>query len=623
MGAVNSRCTGTKAALQYVQPVAPGQCFSVELLLGRAPRAQRRRMSPAALCEKTIDRRRTEADRYYEALTPDSFNAQQRMVLRQSMAGMLWTKQHYCYDVAEWMQQHASPPPKRDVARNGDWFHLRADDIISMPDKWEYPWFAAWDLAFHAVALSMVDIEFAKQQLDLLLDNLYVHPSGQIPAYEWSFGDVNPPVHAWATVFVYTLEKERQGTGDITFLQRSFHKLLLNFTWWVNRKDTMGYNVFQGGFLGLDNIGVFDRSAPLPTGGFLEQADGTAWMALYCQNMLQIALELAAHDDAYEDMAGKFVEHFLWIASAMHRMGPEGNGLWDEQDGFYYDVLRSSDGTAIPLKVRSIVGLLPLAASTVFEPDILRRFPSLWDRVRAFVAHHPEIAASVARADEPGVDERRRLAILDETRLRRVLHRMLDEEEFLSPYGIRSLSRHHREHPYTYTVDGVTYGVDYVPAESNSGMFGGNSNWRGPIWFPVNAILIRSLFNLALFYGDDFQVEHPTGSGAYMSLFDVAQDLCRRLTSLFLPDEHGNRPIFGGNTRFQRDSLWRDNLLFHEYFHGDNGAGLGASHQTGWTGLVAPLMVLGELPKGTPILGRVQSPRRRTSTRMIRAKVGA
>jgi hypothetical protein len=462
-------------------------------------------------------------------------------------------------------------------------------DIISMPDKWEYPWYAAWDLAFHVLALTLVDEEFGKQQLDLMLRERYLHPSGQIPAYEWNFGDVNPPVHAWATIFTYRLDKVRSGQGDIDWLERSFQKLLLNFTWWVNRKDRSGNNVFEGGFLGLDNIGVFDRSAPLPTGGFLEQADGTAWMALFCQNMLEICSELAMQRPAYLDMTLKFVEHYLWIATSMVHAG-EDVGMWDEEDGFFYDVLRLPDGGARRLKVRSMVGLLPLCAVTVFEGRLLQKYPESVFRLRQFLASRPELTAFIQDPGQRGQHGRHLASILNETKLRRVLAKMLDEGEFLSPYGIRSLSRYHVQHPYEIRVKDQEYRVSYLPAESDSGMFGGNSNWRGPIWMPVNALIVRALLQYYAYYGNDFTVECPTGSGRRMTLYEVAEEISRRLASIFLKDAAGMRPVYGGARKFQEDPHWRELVLFYEYFHGDNGAGLGASHQTGWTGLVARLM---------------------------------
>jgi hypothetical protein len=505
---------------------------------------------------------------------------------------MLWSKQYYYFNADTWLDEHRAHPlhPASRAFRNRDWFHMINDDIISMPDKWEYPWYAAWDLAFHSLALSVVDPDFAKQQLDLMLTGLYLHPSGQIPAYEWNFSDVNPPVHAWATLFLTRTEEALHGKVDLEFLKSAFHKLLLNFTWWVNRKDRFGQNVFEGGFLGLDNIGVFDRSAPLPTGGYLEQADGTAWMALFCQNMAELAVELASYDSSYEVLAGKFIDHFLWIAAAMNRPGED--GMWDEADGFYHDLLRLPDGSATRLKVRSIVGLLPLCATTVVEPWQRERVP----RANALVQERFRQMPQLLRFIHPtgpghfGVAERGIIALLTPERLRRVLAKMLDEEEFLSPYGIRSLSRFHEHNPYVFYVNGQEYRVDYLPAESNTGMFGGNSNWRGPIWFPVNALIIRALLQFYLYYGDDFQVECPTGSGTKLNLFEVAREIADRLTRIFLRDERGRRPVYGGTATFQNDPHWRDNILFYEYFHGDNGAGLGASHQTGWTGLVGALI---------------------------------
>jgi Mannosylglycerate hydrolase MGH1-like glycoside hydrolase domain/Glycosyl hydrolase family 63 C-terminal domain len=464
------------------------------------------------------------------------------------------------------------------------------DDVISMPDKWEYPWFAAWDLAFHCVALSLVDVDFAKGQLSLLLRELYLHPNGQIPAYEWNFGDVNPPVHAWAVYFVYNIEKELRGEGDLYWLKQCFQKLLLNFTWWVNRKDPSGKNVFEGGFLGLDNIGIFDRSAPLPTGGFLEQADGTAWMALYSQNMLQLAVELTENDPSYEDMASKFAEHFFWIAGAMDRMGEQEDEMWDEEDGFFYDLLRLPDGSGMRLKVRSMVGLLPLGAATVFSPDARDKFPHLFQRARQFVLGHPELVANIGNVVRSDVTGRNMLSIVSEDKLRRILRRMLDPKEFLSDYGVRAISAEYRDRPFVLNVHGEEYRVGYLPAESDTGMFGGNSNWRGPIWVPVNILMIRALFQLYGYYGNTFKVECPTGSGNEMNLFQVGQEISRRLVSIFTRDANGKRPVYGGSEVFQNDPHWRDYILFYEYFHGDNGAGLGASHQTGWTGVVARLI---------------------------------
>ena len=512
--------------------------------------------------------------------------------MRQALAGMLWTKQFYHYDVDKWLEERGSDPFKevrKAAPRNESWHHMYNGDVISMPDKWEYPWYAAWDLAFHVIALTLVDPDFGKQQLRLMLRERYMHPNGQIPAYEWNFGDVNPPVHAWATIFTYRLEKSANGEGDREWLKSSFQKLLLNFTWWVNRKDRSGRNVFEGGFLGLDNIGVFDRSAPLPTGGYLEQADGTAWMVLFCQNMLEIAAELAMEDPEYADMALKFMEHFLWIASAMGHMGGK-TGMWDEEDGFFYDVLRLPDGKAERLKVRSMVGLLPLCAATTFQGKVLKKYPEMAGRVRWFLDSRPELSAAIHDPRRPGVADRRLASILDETKLRRVLAKMLDENEFLSEFGIRSLSRYHADHPYVTQAGGQEYRVSYLPAESDSGMFGGNSNWRGPIWMPVNTLIVRALLQYYAYYGNDFTVECPTGSGIQMNLFQVAEEITRRLSNIFLKDKDGHRPVFGGNQEFQEDPYWRDCLQFFEYFHGDNGAGLGASHQTGWTGTIARLM---------------------------------
>jgi len=557
--------------------------------------------APAAMGEpfgsqfgQIVQSRRQEADEFYRAVTPGRVSEDEARVMRQALAGMLWTKQYFGFDLDKWLEEHGADPmlPAAPKVRNSEWFHMVNQHIISMPDKWEYPWFAAWDLAFHAIALSTVDADFAKQQLNLMLQEKFLHPTGQIPAYEWNFSDVNPPVHAWATIFLYRTEQALHGEGDIDFLRRSFRKLMLNFTWWVNRKDRFGKNLFEGGFLGLDNIGVFDRSALLPGGGHLEQADGTAWMAMFCQNMLEIAVELTALDPSYEDMVTKFVEHLIWIAKAINQTGPD--GMWDDADGFYYDVLRLPDGSATRLKVRSMVGLLPLCATTVMEPWqrelVPRTTADFFERFRRM----PELRESI-HATGPGhlgVADRGILALVNSDRLRRILSRMLDENEFLSPYGIRALSRYHAEHPYVFTVSGQEFRVNYLPAESHSGMFGGNSNWRGPVWMPVNVLLIRALLSYYLYYGDNFKVECPTGSGKWMNLFEVAREISNRLTRIFLRDEAGRRPVYGGTQKFQTDPHWKDYLLFYEYFHGDNGAGLGASHQTGWTGLVAKLIEL-------------------------------
>ncbi|WP_320779693.1 MGH1-like glycoside hydrolase domain-containing protein [Streptomyces sp. CRN 30] len=587
--AVNPERTGTKAAADHTLTVAPGGEASVRLRLVRAGR-------PAPLGEEfdaVLKQRLAEADAFYRDLTPPGLDEDGARVLRQALAGMLWSKQYYHFDVDTWLTEHGVDPfgPAADGIRNHDWFHMTADHVVSMPDTWEYPWFAAWDLAFHTVALAMVDTAFAKEQLELLLTDAFLHPNGQIPAYEWNFTDVNPPVHAWAAYFLYQLERRLTGTADRDFLERSFQKLLTNFTWWVNRKDPQGRNVFQGGFLGLDNIGVFDRSAPLPTGGRLEQADGTAWMALYCQTMLQIALELVEHSPAYEDLVVKFTEHYLWITASLDRVGDRHDEMWDEEDGFFYDVLRLPDGRARRLKVRSMVGLLPLCASTVFHPRQLAAVSPLRERMDRFVGRHPSLAAAWASATAGPADGPRLLSVVDDKKLERVLARLLDEEEFLSPYGIRALSRYHAEHPYTVTVHGEELRVGYLPAESDSGMFGGNSNWRGPVWLPMNVLLVRALLNLYGFYGDDLTVECPTGSGNRKTLFEVAKEISDRITRIFLREPDGRRPVHGGQEKFRTDPHWRDLISFHEYFHGDNGAGIGAAHQTGWTGLVATLII--------------------------------
>jgi hypothetical protein len=589
-GAVNPAGTGTKAAVHHVCTVPAGESATLRL-----------RLTDTELADvwgdfgAVFDLRRTEADAFYEDVVPDGMGEDERRLVRQALAGMLWSKQYYHLDVERWLAEHGVDPLAAEPGiRNSAWYHMVNDEIMSMPDTWEYPWFAAWDLAFHTLALSMVDIGFAKGQLDLLLRRLYLHPNGQIPAYEWNFGDVNPPVHAWAVLFVYELEKHRTGHGDRAFLENAFLKLMKNFTWWLNRKDADGNNVFQGGFLGLDNIGVFDRSAPLPTGGQLDQADGTAWMALYCQNLLDIAIELAVDNPVYVEQAQMLFEHFAWIAVAMNRIGKDNASLWDEEDGFFYDVLRLPDGTATRLKVRSLVGLIPLAATSVIGGRADRAFPELVEGARNFIRRHPAVEAFVsqhANAD-PSTDGRYLFALFGEDRLRRILARMLDEDEFLGPHGIRSLSRYHAEHPYTFDVHGRTFGVGYLPAESDSGMFGGNSNWRGPVWFPMNILLIRALLNLHGYHGPDFTVECPTGSGRQLNLYEVAREISDRLTATFLPDTDGHRPVHGAQTVFAKDPHWKNLILFYEYFHGDNGAGLGASHQTGWTGLVAATATL-------------------------------
>jgi hypothetical protein len=598
--AVNPAQVGTKAAAHYTLRVPPGECQALRLRLSDVAPADLVRSDGEGHTpfgrqfDEVLQTRRNEANEFYAAVVPRSMNPDQANVMRQALAGMLWSKQLYYYDVDKWLLERGSHPFKagrKQAPRNDSWHHMYNGDVISMPDKWEYPWYAAWDLAFHVLALSLVDPDFGKQQLKLMLRERYMHPNGQIPAYEWNFGDVNPPVHAWSTIFTYRLEKAHKGKGDAEWLKSCFQKLLLNFTWWVNRKVRTGRNVFEGGFLGLDNIGVFDRSAPLPTGGFLEQADGTAWMALFCENMLEIAGELAKTDADYLDMTVKFTEHFLWIASAMTHMGDD-CGMWDEEDGFFYDVLRLPNGSSQRLKVRSMVGLLPLCAATVFDGELVRRNPELRERIQRFLDARPELLTGLHDLRKPGVAGRHLASILDEHKLRRVLAKMLDEDEFLSPFGLRSLSRYHARHPYVFQVGGQEYRVSYLPAESDTGMFGGNSNWRGPIWMPVNALIIRALLNAYMYFGNDFTVECPTRSGRHMNLYQVAEELARRIASIFLRDKDGRRPVYGGTHKFQEDPHWRDLLLFYEYFHGDNGAGLGANHQTGWTGIVARGMQL-------------------------------
>jgi hypothetical protein len=584
---VNPERTGTKAAAHYALSIAAGASAVVRLRLNDVAKA-----AFAKSFATVMDARRREADEFYASVIPTSLNEDHARVIRQAMAGMLWSKQFFHYDVNKWLEERGASPfrPSRGAPRNMQWHHMNNADVISMPDKWEYPWYAAWDLAFHVLALTLVDEEFGKQQLDLMLREDYLHPNGQIPAYEWNFGDVNPPVHAWATIFTHRMLKGRKAE-DVEWLERSFHKLLLNFTWWVNRKDPSGRNAFEGGFLGLDNIGVFDRSSPLPTGGHLEQADGTAWMVLFCQNMLEIAVELADYKPAYAEMCDKFFAHYLWIASALNRAGEE-TGMWDEEDGFFYDVLRLPDGRAGRLKVRSMVGLLPFCATTVFHEQFVIKFPEVATRLKEFLDARPELRHAVHDPFATGYANRRLSSVLDEKKLRRVLAKMLDEKEFLSPFGIRALSRFHAEHPYTVHVDGNEFRVTYLPAESDSGMFGGNSNWRGPIWMPVNALIVRALLHYYSYYGNDFKVECPTGSGRMMTLYEVAREISARLASIFLRNAEGKRPVYGGMEKFQQDPHWRDLIQFHEYFHGDNGAGLGASHQTGWTGVVARLMHL-------------------------------
>ena len=591
--AVNPGNQGTKVSAHYTATIGAGQTHVIRLRLSKAMPKQTATLFGQPFEDTFADRLR-EADEFYASVIPASVNGDAASVMRQALAGMLWSKQFFFFDGDNWLDEHNSNPLHHGYrhARNSEWYHMLNRDIISMPDKWEYPWYAAWDLAFHALPISIVDPDFAKQQMELMLRSSYLHPNGQMPAYEWNFSDVNPPVHAFASLFLHRLEQARTGEVDVNFLKQIFSKLLLNFTWWVNRKDRFGKNLFEGGFLGLDNIGIFDRSAPLPTGGHLEQADGTAWMALFSQNMLELAVDLASKDPTYEGMVFKFVEHFYYIAAAMNREG-EGT-MWDEEDGFYYDVLRRPDGGATRLKVRSLVGLLPLCATTVIEKEQRERVPNVMRYVQERLRRNPELMTTLhpTGPGHLGVAERGVLALVNPDRLRRILTRMLDENEFLGPHGIRSISKFHEQHPYVLHVDGREYRVDYLPAESNTGMFGGNSNWRGPVWMPVNTLIIRALLNFYLYYGDNFKIECPTGSGRMMNLFEVSKQIADRLIGTFTRDQRGRRPVYGGSEKFQTDPNWRDYILFYEYFHGDNGAGLGASHQTGWTGLVASLIDL-------------------------------
>jgi hypothetical protein len=588
--AVNPLEEGTKAAAHYALTLDPGASEVLRLRLTREGTIRTDRAFEDF--DRVFEARRREADEFYATVVPDRLCGDSKDVMRQALAGMLWSKQWFHFDIRRWLEGDPTqppPPPERKAGRNAEWTHLYNDDVVSMPDKWEYPWYAAWDLAFHTISLALVDPDFAKEQLILFLREWYMHPNGQIPAYEWAFGDVNPPVHAWAALRVYKIEKRIRGKADPRFLERVFQKLLLNFTWWINRKDPEGKNVFQGGFLGLDNIGVFDRSAPLPTGGHIEQSDGTAWMGMFCLNMLGIALELAREDPTYEDMASKFFEHFMYIAQAMSRTGHKGIELWNEEDGFFYDVLHTPDG-AFPMKVRSLVGLVPLFSVQVIEPEDLERLPSFNRRLRWFLDNREDLCHLMTRQVTGKGKKRRLLSLVSSDRLQRVLGYMLDEREFLSPYGIRALSQHHRDHPYVLRVNGMEHRVDYEPAESSTGLFGGNSNWRGPIWFPMNFLLVESLQRFDYFFGEEFTVDFPTGSGNRMRLWGVAAELSRRLTAIFLRGADGRRPVHGGFETFQEDPHWKDLVLFYEYFHGDNGAGIGASHQTGWTGLVAKLL---------------------------------
>jgi len=581
--AVNPDETGTKACGVYRIDLPPGgdKVLQFRLYSGDGPQLDFTRI---------FEERIEQANEFY-SFAPPRLSDDARMVQRQAFAGLLWNKQFYHYVVEQWIKGDPAmppPPPERCLGRNHGWIHVYNDDVLSMPDKWEYPWFAAWDLAFHMIPFSLIDPDFAKRQLSLLLREWYQSPNGQLPAYEWEFSDVNPPVHPWSCLRVFKIDKKLSGEADYRFLESVFHKLLMNFTWWVNRKDSQGNNIFEGGFLGLDNIGVFDRSKPLPTGGFIEQADGTAWMAMYSLNMLRIAIELVPHDPSYEDIASKFFEHFLYIASAMNRMGD--GGLWDERDGFFYDWLRLPDGRKIPLRVRSMVGLIPLFAVTTLDAEVIDKLPGFKRRMSWFVKHRPDLCGNIASITRHGAEERILLSMMHPSRLRRVLDVMLDQEEFLAPNGIRGVSRCHKDNPFVLRVDGQEYRVDYEPAESTTGIFGGNSNWRGPVWFPVNFLMIESLQRYHHYFGDEMQVECPKGSGVMMNLSDVAAHLSRRLSRLFLRDQQGRRPVFGGAEKFQTDPHFRDHILFYEYFHGDNGAGLGASHQTGWTSLVAKLL---------------------------------
>ncbi|MBI3014473.1 MAG: glucosidase [Candidatus Tectomicrobia bacterium] len=588
--AVNPSQEGTKAACHYYLQVPPGREAVVRLRLWSQD-------AEGDLFGETFDRifaaRRQEAEEFYATVIPAPLSEDAKNVVRQALAGMLWSKQWYHYDMRRWLEGDTTqppPPPQRQRGRNHDWKHLYNDDVLSMPDKWEYPWYAAWDLAFHTIALALVDPDYAKHQLVLLLREWYMHPNGQLPAYEWAFGDVNPPVHAWAAWRVFKIERRLRGQADYAFLERVFHKLLLNFTWWVNRKDAEGLNIFQGGFLGMDNIGVFDRSMPLPTGGHIDQSDGTAWMAMYCLNMLAIAMELADRDRAYEDVASKFFEHFVYIIYAMNNMAGEGIELWDDEDKFYYDVLHMPDGQHRRLRIRSMVGLVPLFAVETLEPQRVDRLPGFKRRMEWFIRNRADLRPYIHETRGEDGSIRRLLAVVHQTRLRGILRHMLDEAELLSPYGIRALSRFHRDHPFVMQVNGVDHRVEYEPAESCSGLFGGNSNWRGPVWFPVNFLLIEALQKFHHYFGDDFQVEYPTGSGVMVNLWEIAADLSRRLSRIFLKGADGNRPVWGSAKKFQTDPHWKDLILFYEYFHGDNGAGIGAGHQTGWTGLVAKLL---------------------------------
>ncbi len=603
--AVNPDQKGTKVSALFSFEIKPGESRTIYLRLSGQASAEKLSFESYGKfvrnCEKVFSEREKEADEFYASIVPDTLSEDAKNIMRQSLAGMLWSKQFYNYAVKIWLEGDPAfpPPPKERLkGRNHEWMHLYNDDVISMPDKWEYPWYAAWDLAFHTIPLALLDAGFAKRQLLRLLREWYMHPNGQIPAYEWAFSDVNPPVHAWAALRVYQIERKREGTGDRIFLEKVFHKLLLNFTWWVNRKDDEGDNVFQGGFLGLDNIGVFDRSADLPTGGHLEQSDGTSWMAMFCLNMLAIALELAHEDEAYEDVATKFFEHFVYISDAMNNLGHEDTELWSERDGFYYDVLHLPDHENIPLRVRSMVGLIPLFAVETLEAEWLDELPNFKRRTEWFLENRPDLTDEIACMQKQGKENRHILALVNQDRLRRVLRVMLSENEFLSEYGIRALSRYHKTNPYKFEAGGRVYEVEYEPGESRSGMFGGNSNWRGPVWFPMNYLIIESLQKFDHYFGEDFKIEFPTGSERMLTLWEVSQELEKRLTNIFLRDEEGRRAVFGNAEKFQTDEHFKDYPLFYEYFHGDNGSGLGASHQTGWTGLIGKILKqIGEYDK--------------------------
>jgi hypothetical protein len=586
--AINRIHKGTKAAFDYDLDIDPGKSVEVRLRL-----SSKFIQAPFKDFNQLLNARLKEADEFYADIQQGISNSDEKGIQRQAFAGMMWTKQFFYYDVDRWMKGDPGQPPppeSRKHGRNRDWEHLHNSDIISMPDKWEYPWYAAWDLAFHAIPIAMIDPEFAKHQLLLLTKEWYMHPNGQLPAYEWAFSDVNPPVHGWATWRVYKIDERLNGKADRKFLEEVFHKLLLNFTWWVNKKDYNGNNIFQGGFLGMDNIGVFDRSSQLPTGGFIEQSDGTSWMAMFTLNMLRMSLELAKENPTYQSLATKFFEHFLYIAGAMANVGNEGIKLWDEEDEFFYDVLHTPDNQRHKMKVRSMVGLIPLFAVEVLDEDIFNSNPEFTTRLEWFLQNRPDLANLISRWAVPGRKHRHLLSLLRGHRMKRLLKRMLDSNEFLSDYGIRALSKAHGAHPYKFYASGSEFTVKYNPGESDSYLFGGNSNWRGPIWFPVNYLIIESLQRFHHYYGDDFKLEHPTGSGKMMTLREISLDISMRLVSIFKKDAEGNRPVFGGQEKIQKDKHFCDYVLFYEYFHGDNGTGLGANHQTGWTGLVAKLI---------------------------------